>query len=66
MLGLGLLALFLLSDLAQTPTCNLLVAGGASLIFGVALWFRDPVKPGPPSDRFRILKRKPGKQGEKK
>lgn len=58
LLGLGLIGLFILSDIAKTPTCNLLIFGGASLALGVFLWFRDPVKPGPPAERFRLFRRK--------
>ena len=58
LLGLGLIGLFVLSDIAKTPTCNLLIFGGISLAFGIFLWFRDPAKPGPPPERFRILRRK--------
>lgn len=56
LLGLALIGLFILSDIAKTPTCNYLVFGGLSLALGIFLWFRDPVKPGPPPERFRLLK----------
>lgn len=56
LLGIGLIGLFILSDIAQAPTCNFLVLGAVSLIVGIALWFRDPAPQGPPPERFRILK----------
>ena len=69
LLGLGLIGLFVLSDLAKMPSCNYLVFGGLSLGLGVFLWFRDPVKPGPPPDRFQVLKgfgKKPAPKGGQK
>jgi hypothetical protein len=56
LIGLALIGLFILSDIAEAPTCNLLVFGAISLILGIVLWIRDPVKSGAPSNRFRILK----------
>jgi hypothetical protein len=56
LLGLGLVGLFIVSDIAEAPTCSLLIFGAISLILGIGLWLRDPVKPGPPAQRFRLFK----------
>ncbi len=56
LIGLALIGLYVLSGIAKAPTCNLLIFGAISLILGIVLWMRDPIKPGPPSNRFRILK----------
>lgn len=56
LLGIGLIGLFILSDIAQAPTCNFLIVGAILLIVGLALWFRNPAPKGPPPERFRILK----------
>jgi predicted membrane channel-forming protein YqfA (hemolysin III family) len=56
LLGLGLIGLFILSDIAEAPTCNLLILGAISLILGIVLYLRDPVKPGPPAQRFRLFR----------
>ena len=57
LLGVGSVALFILSDLAKAPTCNFLVVGVLLLALGILLWMRDPVKPGPRPERFRLVKR---------
>jgi hypothetical protein len=56
LIGLALIGLFVLSDIAKATTCSLLVFGAISLILGIVLWLRDPVKPGPPATRFRLFK----------
>lgn len=55
-LGVLLIALFILSDIADAPSCNLLVLGAVALVGGVLLWFRDPPQPEQRSDRFRLLR----------
>lgn len=65
LLGLGMIGLFVLSDVAKAPSCSLLVLGGVCLALGIILWMRDPVKPGPPANRFRLF-RSAGKKLEKK
>jgi hypothetical protein len=65
LLGVMLIVLFVLSDLAKTPACNLFFYGGFSIALGVFLWFRDPLPEGPPSGRFRLFKGG-GKKGDKK
>ncbi len=66
LLGLGLIGLYILSDIAKVPSCNLLVFGGIALALGVFLWLRDPIKPGPPANRFRLLRGMNKKQEKKK
>jgi predicted membrane channel-forming protein YqfA (hemolysin III family) len=65
MVGLVLIGLYIASDSAGVPTCNLLLAGAVLLILGIFLWFRNPLPSGPPSGRFRILKGA-GKKEDKK
>ncbi len=65
LLGLLLIVLFVMADMAKAPSCNFFLFGAMFLGLGIFLWFRDPVKPGPPSGRFRILKNS-GKKPEKK
>ena len=67
LLGLLLIGLFILSDVADAPACNLLAMGGILVTVGIIMWFRDPVQPGPPPERFRLLrslsnKKKPEKK----
>ncbi len=64
-IGLGLIGLFILSDIAKTPTCNFLIFGAISLGLGIILWLRDPAPPPQETGRFRIL-RSGGKKQEKK
>ena len=65
-LGILMVALFVLSDIARAPTCNFLAVGAVSLGLGVFLWLRDPPSAGPPPQRFRTVKkiftRKPRKK----
>jgi hypothetical protein len=65
LMGLGLIGMFVLSDIAKAPTCNLLIFGAISLGLGVFLWMRDPTPPPQQTGRFRIL-RSGGKKPEKK
>jgi multisubunit Na+/H+ antiporter MnhG subunit len=58
LLGLLLVALFVYSDLAKAPTCNLLLFGGISLALGIFLWLRNPAPPHQESGRFGILKKR--------
>jgi hypothetical protein len=66
LIGIGLIALFILSDIAKTPSCSFFMAGAVSLGLGIYMWLRDPVQPGPPPDRFRLLKRMRNKGQNKK
>jgi hypothetical protein len=66
LLGVGLIVLFVLSDLAEAPTCNLLIFGAISLGMGILLWFRDPVKRGPEAGRFRTMKKMFAKKPDSK
>jgi hypothetical protein len=56
LLGIGLIGLFVLSDMAKSPTCGFLIFGFFSLGLGIFMWIRDPFPPAQPSGRFRILK----------
>jgi hypothetical protein len=66
LLGVGLIVLFVLSDLAKAPSCNFLIVGAISLVLGVVLWMRDPIKPGPPSGRFQGVKKLMAKKPDQK
>ena len=61
-----MVGLFVLSDMAQSPTCGFLFGGGALFALGVYLWFRDPTPPPQPTGRFRLLKSFGKKQEKKK
>jgi hypothetical protein len=65
LLGIFLIALFLLSDMADAPTCNFFVYGSGLFIIGVIMWFRNPLPAGPPAGRFRLLKSTGKKAGAK-
>ena len=65
LVGLVLIGLFILSDVAGAPTCNFLVIGAVLLVVGAYLWFRNPLPAAPPSERFRIFKGSGKKQGQK-
>lgn len=62
LIGLGLIGLFILSDIAESPSCNYLVFGAVLLGLGIFLWFRDPPHPPEPTGRFRLLQRSKKKQ----
>ena len=64
LLGLMLIGLFILSDIARAPSCNFLIFGVASIAFGAYLWFKDPSPPPQPTGRFRIFRS--GKKQDKK
>lgn len=66
LIGLGLIGLYILSDIAQAPSCNFIIFGGISLAFGIYLWMRDPKPPPQQTGRFRILKSGGMKQEKKK
>jgi hypothetical protein len=57
LIGLGLIGLFILSDIAESPTCNYLVIGAILLALGIFLWFKDPRPPSEPTGRFRLLQK---------
>jgi hypothetical protein len=57
LVGMLLIGLFVLSDLANTPTCGYLIWGAVLLAVGLVLWFRNPLAPPKPSGRFRIFKK---------
>jgi hypothetical protein len=56
LVGLLLIGLFLLSDMAETPTCGFMISGSFFFAIGVFLWFRDPAPPPQETGRFRILR----------
>ncbi len=63
--GVALIGLFILSDIADMPTCNLLIFGAILLGLGIFMWFKDPAPPPQSTGRFRMLKRTPKKQDKK-
>jgi len=68
--GLGLVVLFVLSDMGDRAQFGFFVLGILGILVGVAFWWRAPsAPPPPPSGRFRVLKslgsRDP-KKGKKK
>jgi hypothetical protein len=65
LLGLGMIGIFILSDMARTPSCNYLVIGAVFLGLGIFLWLRDPAPPPQETGRFRILRKTEKKQGKK-
>jgi hypothetical protein len=65
LLGIALIALFILSDIAQSPICGLLFFGTIFLGLGIVLWTRNPAPPSEPSGRFRLMK-KMGKRPDRK
>ncbi len=64
-IGIGFIAMYILSDIAKTPTCSLLLIGGVSLGLGILLWRRNPGPPPKETGRFRVL-RSSGKKQDKK
>jgi len=66
LVGMLMLGLFILSDIAQSPACGFLIIGGILLLLGIFLWFRDPTPPPQETGRFRILKGAGKKQEKKK
>jgi hypothetical protein len=54
--GIALIGIYVLSDMAKTPMCNLLVFGAISLGLGILFWMRQPGPPPQETGRFRILK----------
>jgi hypothetical protein len=67
LIGVLLIGLFVLSDLARAPVISFLLASAALIIVGGLLRFLvNPPPPPPPPERFRIFKRKEKKgQGKK-
>ena len=65
LVGLLLIGLFVLSDVAQSPTCGFLPPGAVLLGLGLYLWFRDPT-PSQPTERFRVIKGMQKKPGDRK
>jgi hypothetical protein len=66
LMGVLLIGLFILSDMAKTPSCNFLIAGAVLLGVGIFLWLKNPAQPPQQTGRFRILsgkgKKPPGKK----
>ncbi len=63
--GIGFIGVYILSDIAKTPTCSLLLIGGVSLGIGILLSRLNPGPPPKETGRFRVL-RSPGKKQDKK
>jgi len=64
MLGIGLIILFVLSNMADTPVCNLFIVGVIVLGLGIFLWFRNPLPKATGGSRFRLFKGARKKQDE--
>ncbi len=64
-MGIAFVALYILSDVAKTPTCSLLFIGGIALGLGILLMRRNPGPPPKETGRFRILRGSEKKQGKK-
>ncbi|MEA4906338.1 MAG: hypothetical protein GYA17_15475 [Chloroflexi bacterium] len=58
LLGVGLIGLFIFSDVADTPTCNLLLYGIGAILVGTFLLWTNPPPPPDPTNRFRLLKKR--------
>ncbi len=65
LVGFMLIGLYVLSDMARTPTCNFLIIGALLLCLGIFLWIKNPAPPPQDTGRFRIL-RSGGKKQDKK
>jgi len=57
LLGLFLIGMYILSDIARQASCNLLLFGAVFFGTGVFLWSKDPPEKSPPPERFRLLKK---------
>lgn len=55
-LGIFLIGLFLLSDIASTPNFRLLVFGGISFLAGVISKWTSPKEERPQNTRFRLIR----------
>jgi predicted membrane channel-forming protein YqfA (hemolysin III family) len=66
LLGVGLIILFILSDLAKAPSCNFLIVGAVLLILGIVMWARNPINPGQKAERFRTVKKIMAKKPDQK
>ena len=64
-LGIGLIGLYVLSDISGSPTYNYLAIGALFLGLGIFMWLRDPAPPPKETGRFRVL-RSAGKKQDKK
>ncbi len=65
LLGLGVIGYFVLTDIAKTPACDVLIIGVILVGLGIVLWLRNPGPPPQETGRFRIL-RSSGKKQDKK
>lgn len=63
-IGLALIGMYILSDVAQTPSCNFLISGSVLMAIGIFLRMRHPAPPPQETGRFRIL-RSAGKKQSK-
>ena len=66
LIGMGLIFLFLLSDIARSPDFNLLILGGLVSIAGILLIWSNPPPPPPPSGRLGLFRRKKKEEEKKK
>ncbi len=70
LVGIGVIAFFILSDLAQQANISVLLIGGIILIFGIMIIVTNPGPEHPPSPHFRtlrkVVKREEQIEGEEK
>lgn len=66
LLGVALVALFVLSDLAQQPDFRLLILGGLGILLGFLLRWSSPPPERPLSSRFRLFRKKREEKSEKR
>ncbi len=57
LVGIALVALFVLSDMAEAVDFNYLLVGTLLLLLGIGLLITNPAPPTESSARFRLLKR---------
>lgn len=57
LVGIALVSLFVLSDMAQAVDFGFLLVGTLLLLLGIGLLITNPVPPVESSARFRLLKR---------
>ena len=63
--GILLIGLFILSDLAKQPTCGFLAVGAPALALGIFMIVSTPATPGPKAERFRTMRRMTSKPPDK-
>lgn len=62
--GISLMALFLLSAIANMPDFKMLLLAGGGILLGIFLQWTNPSPSRPPSSRFRLLRKKREEESE--